>query len=170
MRTLKVFVNRNETFNPAVVSPAKGKYGLYCKINGVNRSEKNMIEMGYLLENLTEDQIKEITATQKAIKDAEQKIYHDKKMSERFESVASCLKSAPVKIIVNTGDNHMVTKVANLTGTEMINQYHGSGKGTAYINNNEVVAFHYGYEQPFNAPINCEAINVQFSGTQICFF
>ena len=51
----------------------------------------------------------------------------------------------------------------------MIEAYGGCGKGTAYVIEGNVIAFHYGYEQPTNAPVNCEVIRVELSGTQICF-
>lgn len=170
MKTQTVFVNReSNVLYPVVVSILKGRYGSYCQVRGINRSEKAMMEMGYSIEHLTREEIIALSAAQKAEKDAQDKIYHDKKMKERFDCVAACLSCDPVAIIENDGGNPMVAMVANLGGTSMINQYAGCGKGTAYVSDGKVVAFHYGYEQPANAPENATVVRIGFSCTQICF-
>lgn len=170
MKVQIIFVNRNaDLYSPVVVSIMKGRYGSYSQVRGINRSEKVMMEMGYSIEQLTRDEIIALNTAHRAAKDAQDKLFHDKKMQERFESVAACLTSTPVEVIENNGGNTFVSMVANLSGTEMINQYAGCGKGTAYLINDKVVAFHYGYEQPSNAPESAIAVRIEFSCTQICF-
>lgn len=170
MKTQTVFVNRNANFYlPVVVSIMKGRYGSYSQVRGINRSEKAMIEMGYSIEQLTRDEMIALSSAHRAAKEAQDKVFYDKKMQERFQCVAACLSNTPVEVIPNTGGNPFISMVANLSDTDMINQYAGCGKGTAYVIDNKVVAFHYGYEQPSNAPENAIAVKIEFSCTQICF-
>lgn len=170
MKTETVFVNRNAASHlPVVVSILSGRYGTYSKVRGINRSEKAMMEMGYRTERLTDDEMFALAAAHKSEKDAQDKIYHDEKMKERFDCVAECLACEPVSVIENEGGNPYVSMIANLSDTNMIDQYGGCGKGTAYVTDNKVVAFHYGYEQPANAPDNTTAVRIEFSCTQICF-
>jgi hypothetical protein len=100
-------------------------------------------------------------------------IMRDRKedMKERQEQVAICLKAAPVEIIENKyRDISRVTHVANLSNTAMIDAYRGCGKCTAFVKDGNLIAFHYGYEKTDNAPKDCEAIRVEASCTQLCFF
>lgn len=88
------------------------------------------------------------------------------------EEITEMVKLAPVKIIENEHYNPRltsVTHVVNLGESPMIDFYHGCGKGVAYVRDNQVVAFQYGYTKFANAPEACKQINVQFSCTQICF-
>jgi hypothetical protein len=92
-------------------------------------------------------------------------------LKERYEQVDICLKAEPVQVIENEYSNiSPVTHVANLSNTDMIKAYKGCGKCTAYVKDGYLVAFHYGYERPDNRPKDCEAIRVEASCTQLCFF
>lgn len=62
-----------------------------------------------------------------------------------------------------------VTHVANLSDSKMIDFYRGCGKGIAYVKNDKVVAYQYGFDKFSNAPEGCKRVRVEFSCTQICF-
>lgn len=90
------------------------------------------------------------------------------KLQERAEQIEICLKSNPIEISQKPKE---ICLTANLSGTPMIEAYHGCGKGTAYINDKvQLVAWHYGYEQPSNVPPNTSSVKVELSCTQVCFF
>ena len=136
-----------------VLTVFSGKYGIYAKINGINYSENKLIENGYELKVLSLEEIQEI----ENLKALEIRNAYDRKIEERFNTIELCLKSAPI----------VFTECIDLLNSSMIDAYSGSGKGTAYINGNKLLAFHYGYDQPSNVPQNCEVYRVQLSCHQI---
>lgn len=168
--TTTVFVSASTTsYYQPVVSFKKGRYGIYAVLNGINRSEKFMVENGFEIKTISKDEASTLMQAWNN-KNAEQvRLAHATKMNEREAAIAICLASAPIAISKKEKE---ICPTANLGGTPMIEAYQGCGKGTAYVRNNEVVAFHYGYEQPFAALAleNVEAIKVELSCTQICFF
>lgn len=174
MRTTAFYINRknlDSKFSTDVVRPiCKGRYGNYSKgIYGGNYSEKKTLEDGFEIENLTASEIDELRNQVKAKKDRIAADEFESKLKQREAQVNICLSSNPLPIEENTGENPFVAFVVNLSNTPMIEAYHGCGKGTAYLNdNNELIAFHYGYDKPVNAP-KVKEIQVDFSGTQICF-
>jgi hypothetical protein len=146
-----------------------GKYGFYAKINNLAYSQKRMIELGYIIQDLTKDQYDDLQRQERYQKKDE----FQKEIDARDIMITNCLKCTPINIIESKGGNFMVRYIANTSDSELINQYRGIGKGTAYCKNNKVHAFHYGYTQPSKAIelVNdgYEAVKVEFSGTQICF-
>lgn len=91
-------------------------------------------------------------------------------LEQRAEAVAKCLRAEPIPLQVNEGGNPFVRQVVNLSGTPMIEAYTGCGSGTAYLQSGKLIAYHYGHQQPANAPKG-EDIQVrrcELSGTQVC--
>lgn len=88
------------------------------------------------------------------------------------EDLEKMKEHEPISIIENEHYKPQftpVTHVANLANTSMIDFYHGCGKGIAYVKDNKVLAFQYGYCRFSNEPEGCERVKIDFSCTQICF-
>lgn len=88
------------------------------------------------------------------------------KMRQRADAIAHCLNCNPVEISQKNGE---ICETANLSDSQMIEVYKGCGKGTAYLRGSNVVAWHYGYQQPDNVPTDVQSVAVVLSCTQICF-
>ena len=146
-----------------------GRYGVYCKSSyGNNYSQKAMEKDGYELVYLSDHEANKLYGLQLKRRMRLENQWKKEKLEARAQQVKICLSGEPLKLELNQGENPFVSQVISLAGTHMIDAYQGCGKGTAYINNNnELTAFHYGYEQPVNAP-NTKSITVEFSCTQIC--
>jgi hypothetical protein len=166
MKTSNYYVKGNQ-----LTKVLSGKYGYYAQLNG-NVSDKRMIELGFEIKSLNKEQVAKLTEDYRIEQNVlKQKIY-DEKMLQRQEQVEICLNSEPIDIIANPHYGNGFTpvcQVANLSGSKMLEAYYGCAKGTAYVRNNKVVAYHYGYEQPINVPNNCEIFRVDFSCNEICF-
>lgn len=142
-----------------------GRYGVYAKIRCVNMSEKFMLNCGYNITYLTDAEAA-----------AESARYNDyvKALSERdrierlrlaAECVKICLDSEPLNI---GGGNHLFGHITHIVGGAK-EAYHGCGEGLAYVKNGQIIAFHYGFARPNNAP-NCDYVQpVIFSCYEICF-
>lgn len=166
-----VFSNENNTgYNIPVVEILTGKYGRYAKLNGINTSEAKMKAEGFSVVTLSLTEIAEKKQLWNDKQSAMSREYEAQKISERKNQVDLCLTSAPIEITKKVGE---ICETADLKGTIMIDAYQGCGKGTAYVNdNNYVVAFHYGYQQPYtqhNILDKCKSFHVELSCTQICF-
>lgn len=169
-----VFINNSKKekgLNDFIRPAHSGPYGIYSTSpSGLNYSEKKMKADGWQLMSINHDEFESLIQLELQISQAIQEQYTKQKLQQRADQINICLKSAPIKIEANIGGSLFVSAVANLSGTSMFEAYQGSGKGTAYVNgSNELVAFHYGYEQPENIPANCKAVRVHLSATQICF-
>lgn len=160
---MKYFQKNNEIF-PVL----NGKWGQYCKKGRTNFSTKTMQELGYQIVDINKEQAEAISNQLRADIALQNQQYFNSKLENRYNAVNICLLSKPVKIVKNSGENTLVTHVANLGESGMIEAYEGCGKGTAYIKDNMVIAFHYGYDKPVNAP-NLESVKVELSCTQLCF-
>lgn len=160
MRTKRYFVNEYGK-NHLVIS---GRYGSYCKINGCNFSEKEMQELGYEIQDLTADQATELTEKFAAWQRKISIEARAREMEQRKLSVEICLKAEPLEI----GEgNHLWQHITTIS-KQMEEAYHGCGRGTAYIKDGKIIAFHYGFEQPENAPV-AKAICVELSAHQILY-
>ena len=171
MKTSMNFVNSNFSlllFLP-ILNAKSGKYGRYARVNGINYSEKRMKELGYDLKAVTKDEISKINSDFRIFNIAVMEEDRQAKLSDRFKQVETCLDSDPVEIVKNEYATSPVAFVANLKDSGMIDAYHGCGKGTAYMKEGYVIAFHYGYEKPENAPTDCESAKVELSCAQVCF-
>jgi hypothetical protein len=149
-----------------------GRYGKYAVMNNFNYSEKKLLELGYELRAITQDEYNEIMGKYNDLVKKSNEEEYNKKIDERREQVSICLKATPVAIVDNeyygTGATP-VTHVSNIFGSGMENAYHGCGKGTAYVKDNFVVGFHYGYDRPPNWPRDCDTVQVEMSCGQLCF-
>ncbi len=87
----------------------------------------------------------------------------------RAEQVARHLALPAIAIKMDPGAR---CHTADLGGTAMIEDYHGCGRGTAYVSGSALVAYHYGYRMPkgWTAPEGTEVRRVALSCTQVCFF
>lgn len=160
MNTKRYFVKNNGENYPAI----SGRFGDYCKRNGFNYSTKDMLAAGFEIQNLTTDQVKELNERYNAFQDRIKEEEHQREMQERERNVEICLNCEPLEI----GEgNHLWTHITDIT-EGMKEAYHGCGKGTAYIKDGKIIAFHYGYDKPVNAP-KAEFIYVDFSCYQILF-
>jgi hypothetical protein len=93
----------------------------------------------------------------------------DSHASEEIEATLLC---EPVAIVENEHYNPKQTPikyVASLSETNMINHYHGCGRGVAYVKDGKVIAFRYGTEPVANEPKCDKSYQINFSCTQICF-
>lgn len=145
-----------------------GRYGNYAKTRFGNQSEKRMLQDGFSLIELSSKEANRIITLETKRSKRLQKEYQAKKLQDRANAIDICLTEKPLDILDNDGGNPFVSYVVNLSGTKMIEAYSGCGKGTAYINeDNKLVAFHYGYEKPKNAP-KLKSVRVELSCTQIC--
>jgi hypothetical protein len=173
VRNVTVFAQESNTGYYPPVEPIKsGKYGRYACMNGINRSEKFMTENGFSVVTMTNVEVDQRLAiwyrkNSEAARQSEQA-----EMNGRIETLRISGQSKPVEIRHNAGE---ICKTASLNDTNMIDAYRGCGKGTAYVKDNFVHAFHYGYRLPVEASLNLElagyiAVRVELSGCQICFF
>lgn len=160
MKTKRYFVNGNGENHLAI----SGRYGEYCKIKGINYSVKEMQKLGFEIQDLTSEQAKDLSEKFAAWKCEAAAAEHEHEMQERKRCVEICLNCDPLEI----GEgNHLWNHITDIS-EEMGEAYHGCGKGTAYISDGKIIAFHYGYSHPDNAP-EAEAIQVEFSSYQILF-
>ena len=176
MRTKNIFFNKKNRNNAKeskiIVDVISGKYGYYGKYYGSNFSQKKLEKEGFELTNLSLIEIEKIKKLEKKRAIRIEKERFVKKINDRSKQVEICLNSKPLVIEENPyfGNGSTVVRFCvNLGETDMIEAYHGCGNGTAYVSDNKLVAFHYGYEAPSNIPTNCENIRVELSGTQVCF-
>jgi hypothetical protein len=149
----KQYFTREE---PVAILPAfSGKWGPFAKVErGLNLSEKKLEERGYVLKYLTPEEAQSYYQRVNAQLDEQRAM----ELLDRAAQVALCLTCPPVPIFDG---------IAKLKGEPMRDAYHGCGKGTAYIQDGFVVAFHYGYARPENAP--GEGCKVMLSGNEIVF-
>lgn len=165
MKTARYFRKEN-----ALILCQSGKWGNYGTINGTNFSEKRMIDLGYKLETLSISEAKAIRAEIEAHNEALRKAWREQEMRERSLSVFFCLTDDPILITPNPNKGTEITHIANIQDSPMFaDAYKGCGKGTAYVRDGHVVAYHYGHEQPANAPKDVSAFWVDLSCYQICF-
>lgn len=127
-----------------------------------------MAERGYSLETVTKEELKrmEKLAATRSARIAKKTAEYE--LTQRAEQVAICLAASPIAVRDNDGGNPFVLEVVDLAGTPMIEAYHGCGKGTAYLRDGALVAFHYGHRQPTNIPAGTTAVRCELSGTQVC--
>lgn len=153
-----------------------GRYGMYAQYYG-NRSVSSMAKDGFDLVTLTKEEAEKLFGLQKKRYNRDQKklraemeAQNECNLNERANQISKCLDSEPLEIEVNNGGNPMVSCLSNITG-RMIEVYQGLGKATAYVQNNKVIAFHYGHQKPKNAPSwqGVKSHRVELSCTQICF-
>lgn len=148
-----------------IFAAINGRYGFYAKNRGVNMSEKTMLSYGYTIQYLTD--------AEAAAKSAR---YNDyvKALSERdrierlrlaAECVKICLESEPLNI---GGGNHLFGHITHIVGGAQ-EAYHGCGEGLAYVKNEQIIAFHYGFARPNNAPACDYVQSVIFSCYEIAF-
>ncbi len=168
-----VYIKQKTTgYFPPVVNSINGRYGIYAKVNGINYSDKKMLEDGYEFRDASQEEIAELMSDWKNYHIELQKGFQHQKLQDRQDQINVCLTCEPISITPNEYYGNgltPVTDVCNLSGTKMIEVYQGCGKGTAYIRENRLVAFHYGYEQPNNVPTDCNVVRVEMSCTQVCF-
>ena len=170
---MKFFINKSNKRNSSSIELIKeaisGKYGVYAKgIYGSNLSQKKLEQNGWELVKLNTDEANNLKSLERKRKARIEKDHYNQKISERAKQVDICISGEPLMIENNEGENPFVSLVVNLSNTHMIDAYHGCGKGTAYVNESgQLVAFHYGYDKPSNAP-KLKSIQVSFSATQIC--
>lgn len=94
---------------------------------------------------------------------------HDADMLRgRVEQVAAHLRGRPVPVVTWKG---MPSCTETLYRTDLAEGYAGCGKGTAYVADGHVIAWHYGYRMPerWAAPGGAEAVRIMLSCTQIVF-
>lgn len=146
-----------------LVSAKNGKYGYYTTINGINYSEKALSNKGYTFVTLTRDEAQIIENLHYAEKESESDFIYEQKMLDRTNQIKECLKSNPLPIEMIEGN-----RCATVTLTDtFLSHYDGCGKGTAYVVDGFVVAWHYGYEAPM--VLNAKSVQVMLSCSQICF-
>jgi len=90
-------------------------------------------------------------------------------LHQRTICLAVCLKEAPLN-----GRKHPLGMVFLLKGG-MLENYHGSGEGTAYLNKkNRLIGWHYGYELPENGKAlrgpDVKTVRGNLSCTEFCTF
>lgn len=149
-----------------------GSYGYYAQSTYIKKSKKRMEKEGFILVEEQDERVSKLNSLSRKRKARLEKIWKEKKLKERAIQIELCLKTAAIPIQENEYFGNGLTpvkSVVNLAGTSMIEAYTGCGKGTAYVRKNKLVAFHYGYDQPSNAPLNTEIHKVELSSTQICF-
>lgn len=159
-KTKNYFVNETGENYPVI----SGRYGAYCRQGRINYSEKEMAELGYKIESLTANQVAEYDAKYAAWQKEQREHFQRIEMEKREKDVDICLNSTPLEIGEGNDLWNHITNVSE----EMGGAYHGCGKGTAYIRDGKIIAFHNGYNRPANAP-EAEAIQVEFSCYQILF-
>lgn len=172
MKTKTIFLNKKnqkDSSSFSIIEKAiNGRYGYYSNYGG-NLSEKKMNEIGYTLVELNTKEVERLEKLQIKRKKRLEKQYRENKLREREDQVNICLATEPLKIEKNPNFGiNPIEFIVNLSDTPMIDAYHGCGKGTAYVKNNQLIAFHYGYEQPNNTPTDCEVLQIELSSTQIC--
>lgn len=145
-----------------------GRWGVYARYYGSNESEKKMLARGYVLEHLTAVEAAEYNRLNEEKRKRAAEEYRAEELKKRFKQVEICLKSDPLPIVPNSFPNPFVPYLAKISDG-MLEAYHGCGKGTAYIRDNKVIAYHYGYEYPNNIPSSTYAVKVELSCTEICF-
>lgn len=178
MKQVAVFLNRRNLRNanradfllPAIPSRWGGFYARSEPPYVVNLSAAKLEERGFQLIDLPKEEVKRLEGLKMKREARIEKRTRELKLQERADAVAVCLAAAPLPVVPNTGGNPFVCSVVNLAGTPMIEAYHGCGKGTAYLSADKLIAFHYGYEQPANAPTGdgIEVLRCELSGTQVC--
>jgi hypothetical protein len=83
------------------VLPVKnGKYGKYAVMNGVNASEKRLLNLGFELQEISSDEYETIMSDYNLLLSEVRRAEHEKKMKERYDQVSICLKARPIKIII----------------------------------------------------------------------
>lgn len=168
MATKQYFKRGNQ-----ITEVVNGRYGSYARFSPYglgmsNYSEKRMLEDGYEIVSLTKEEATALNEAHRQEVDARNRAEYEQKMADRFDQVTTCLASAPIEIVSNEGGSRFVSAVANIKGG-MEEAYHGCGKCTAYVKDGMVIAFHYGYDSPSNAPTDCNAVRCECSCYQICF-
>lgn len=160
--TRKYFVNAYGKNAPVI----SGRYGDYCRLRGIAFSEKEMRKLGYEIQELTPEQALKLSEKY-AVRQLELgKAEHERDMQQRKQSVEICLNCQPLEI----GQGNIIWEHITTISKEMLDAYHGCGKGTAYIREGKIIAFHYGYNQPENAPTeDAQVVRVEFSCLQILF-
>ena len=162
---MKTYIKKLGNGFKEIAVQKKSRYGIYYSVNGLTYSENRIKDFGFKEFELTKEQIKRIERKNAKILLMDAIEYNKAKMADRKKQVEICLNSSPVEISTKEGQ---ICPTANLADTPMIEAYHGCGKGTAYIKEGKVIAWHYGHEKPDNAP-DCENVHVDLSCTQICF-
>jgi|GEM_PF-5442546 len=169
MKTSTYFT-RTDNNETTIKEAHNGRYGYYAKYLGYNSSEKSMRESGYDLVRLTKEEATQLLRAQSARIQAEKEEGRRLKLAARAEQVTISMAGEPFDIEPNIGGSPFVERIANVPAS-LSEAYRGCGKGTAYIKDDKVIAFHYGYDKPANAPSENIAmpVQVEFSCYQICF-
>lgn len=138
------------------IMPAiNGRYGLYARSGRVNWSAKKLFERGYELRTLTDAEVKTMMTEARARIEENERKAREAELARRAMQVELCLAGEPLKI----GEgNHLWRAITHLTGKHL-DAYVGCGKATAYIVDNEIIAWHYGDERPANAP-KCDYVQL----------
>ncbi|MCT4602468.1 MAG: hypothetical protein N4A59_06165 [Marinifilum sp.] len=170
---MKYFVNekakKQSNCTDIIRTAYNGPYGYYANsiYSSLKKSEKKMQADGFKLVELTSEESEKLRKlAQKRANRIARKI-KENKLKERAEQISKCMQNEPLPIVSNDGGAAEVSEIVNLTGS-MLETYQGCGKGTAYVKDGKLIAWHYGYEKPENAP-DVENGPVLLSGTQICF-
>ena len=76
---MKAFINTTETYYSPIAPVLSGKWGVYSKLNGINYSEKKMVEKGYSILKITNEIRIQILNENKILKEKK-----EKEANERF--------------------------------------------------------------------------------------
>ena len=149
----------------SIIPAINGRYGLYGKLNRFNYSEKDFAKMGYELRSLTDDEVNDVMAAQKAFAAKAKANSRALELEVRAKQVEICLASEPLAI----GEgNNLWLHITDLEGGHR-EAYSGCGLATAYIADGKIIAWHYGNERPANAPV-CDYVQLcEVSCSQILF-
>ena len=180
MKTFFISTSKRDQRNPEFLLDAtSGRYGYFHRDGVLNISEKKLNAKGYVLSRYRKHEALELIEERRQYKQERRDAQAAREIAEREATVAACLEAGPVSLDPNTEGTPFVPTVANLKDTAMIEQYHGCGRGTAYVKDNQLIAFHYGTVRwsregapinlPDNLPEGCTAYAVMMSCTQVCF-
>lgn len=138
------FVSAND-----IHTAVNGRYGFYARLNGFSYSEKAMSKLGYELRSLTRDEVDSITAE---IESRLQRMRDQREAMEnerRMKQVETCLSGEPLTLCEGKS-------IVDLEGAHL-DAYTGCGRAIAYINNGQLMAWHYGETVVANAP-ECDIV------------
>lgn len=148
-----------------IFAAINGRYGFYAKNRGVNMSEKIMLNYGYNIQYLTDAEAAAESAKYNDYIKALNKRERVQRLQYAADCVTKCLEAEPLNI---GGGNHLFGHITHIVGGAQ-EAYHGCGEGLAYVKNEQIIAFHYGFARPNNAPA-CDYVQpVIFSCCEILF-
>ena len=124
-----------------------------------------MLNYGYHIEYLTDAE----AAAESAKYNDYIKALNERERVQRLQyaadCVTKCLEAEPLNI---GGGNHLFGHITHIVGGAQ-EAYHGCGEGLAYVKNGQIIAYHYGFERPNNAP-SCDYVqSIILSCCEICF-